>query len=144
MKHIDEVEKRVKHNLETLRDQSNTDAQEKKLDEWWNEFLGKFDCKIPDEIAQRQINIWGPVGSAHTARYSRSINANAPGTRTLGFRDTCQDMLAVTYRKPEFVKARLKYIMSKQYKEGNAIHNIGLYDNDLPDYSTRCDNHMWL
>lgn len=144
LENIDEVEKKVKHNLEILRNQSNTDAQEKKLDEWWNKFLGKFDCKIPDEIAQRQINIWGPVDSVHTARYSRSINANAPGTRTLGFRDTCQDMLAITYRKPETAKARLKYLMSKQYKEGNAIHCEGFYNNDLPDYVTRCDDHLWL
>lgn len=142
--HIDEVENKVKENLKKLRDKSNIDAQEDKLDKWWNEFLGKFECKIPDENAQRQINIWGAVESVHTARYSRSVNVNAPGTRTLGFRDTCQDMLAITYRNAEFARTRLKYIMSKQYKTGNAIHCMGFYENDLPDYVTRCDDHMWL
>lgn len=34
LKHIDEVEKRIKDNLKELRNQSNADMQERKLDEW--------------------------------------------------------------------------------------------------------------
>lgn len=142
--HIDEVKKKVRENLNALREHQKVDEQEEKLDSWWNEFLGKFECNIPDENAKRQINIWGPIESVHTARYSRSVNANAPGTRTLGFRDTCQDMLAITYRNSKFAKARLKFLMSKQYKSGNAIHCTGFYDSDMPDYITRCDDHLWL
>ena len=142
--HIGEVEKRVKMNMDTLRKKEGTDAQEKKLDAWCEEFLGKFECSIPDENAQRQINIWGPIDSVNTARYSRSINANAPGTRTLGYRDTCQDMLAITYRKPEMAKDRLMFLLSKQYKAGNAIHCAGQTEKDLPDFETRCDDHLWL
>ncbi len=142
--HIEDVEKRIKANMEILRKKENIDEQEAKLDLWWNEFLGKFQCAIPDENAQCQINIWGPIDSVNTARYSRSINANAPGTRTLGYRDTCQDMLAITYRKPEMAKDRLKFLLSKQYKAGNAIHCVGPTDADLPDFEVRCDDHLWL
>lgn len=142
--HCNELQEKIKLDLNELRNIKKVDEQENKLDSWWNEFLGKFECMIPDENAQRQINIWGPIDSVNTARYSRSVNANAPGTRTLGFRDTCQDMLAITYRNSEVAKDRLKFLMSKQYKTGNAIHCLGFNDDDLPDYHTRCDDHMWL
>ncbi len=144
LNHIKEVNEEIKKELDVLRKTENTNSQEQKLDKWWDEFLDKHQCEIPDKTAQRQINIWGPIDSVHTARYSRSINVSAPGTRTLGFRDTCQDMLAITYRKPEFAKERLKLLMSQQYKDGNAIHCTGFFKTDLPDYHTRCDDHLWL
>jgi cellobiose phosphorylase len=58
--------------------------------------------QLPDEDVARQINIWTPVQSVHTGRYSRSISQHAAGVRTMGFRDTCQDLLAVAYRKPQW------------------------------------------
>ena len=142
--HIEDVEKRVKANMDTLRKKEATVEQEARLDAWWEEFFDKFTCSIPDENAQRQINIWGPIDSVNTARYSRSVNVNAPGVRTLGYRDTCQDMLAITYRNPEMAKDRLMFLLSKQYQAGNAIHCVGATEKDLPDFETRCDDHLWL
>lgn len=141
--HIDEVKNSIGEELSKLREPKIRAEQEAKLDSSWNGFLDKFECSIPDENAQRQINIWGPIASMHTARYSRCINADAPGTRTLGYRDTCQDMLAITYRDIEMAKKRLLYLMSKQYENGNAIHCEGEFEGDLPDYKIRCDDHLW-
>ena len=133
----------IKCELDALRRAETIAEQEKKLNKRWSGFLNKFKCEIPDKNAQRQINIWGPVASVHTARYSRCINANAPGTRTLGYRDTCQDMLAITYRDAEKCIDKLLYLLSKQYEAGNAIHCEGDDKKSLPDYRVRCDDHMW-
>lgn len=129
--------------VSALRNEGIKNEQEQKLDCKWEEFLNKFTCEIPDKNAQRQINIWGPIASMHTARYSRSINVNAPGTRTLGYRDTCQDMFAMTYRDAKMCKDRLLYLLSKQYESGNAIHCEGDDKNSLPDFKVRCDDHLW-
>ena len=142
--HIDDVEKRVRTNMGFLRCKQNVLEQEMKLEEWWDSFLTKCECKIPDKNAERQINIWGPIDSVNTARYSRSVNVNAPGIRTMGFRDTCQDMLSITYRLPEMAKERFLFLLTKQYKAGNAIHCLAQTEKDLPDFATRSDDHLWL
>lgn len=130
--------------VEKLRDQDIVKSQELISDEKWNEFLSKFECEIPDKDAQRQINIWGPIASLHTARYSRSVNAQAPGVRNLGFRDTCQDMLAITYRDLKMAEDRLLLLLTEQYEAGNAIHSEGPDKKSIPDFKTRCDDHLWL
>jgi len=65
---------------------------------WWQEHFDVMQACVPDADIARQINTWSPVQSAHTARYSRSVSQHVAGIRTLGFRDTCQDLLAVAYR----------------------------------------------
>lgn len=136
---IDEVEEKIEKELCKLRDIKNVEASEAKLDAVWNSFLSKFECNIPDKNAQRQINIWGPIASMHTARYSRSVNVEAPGTRNFGYRDSCQDMLAITYRDAKMAEAMLLRLLSEQFETGNAIHCEGT----KPDTVTRCDDHLW-
>lgn len=87
----------------------------------------------------------GPIASVHTARYSRSINAIAPGTRGLWYRDTCQDMLAITYRNADLAEERLIYLLRHQYISGNALHEIMNKENiSEADFVVRCDDHLWL
>ncbi len=134
--HIDDVEEAVFLELETIRAAKVRREQERKLERGWEIFLSKFDCRIPDKNAQRQINLWGPVASMHTARYSRSVNATAPGLRGLGYRDTCQDMLALTSRDARMAEERFGYLMSRQFATGNSVHGDG-------DPKVRCDDHLW-
>ena len=144
MLHIADAEHTVKEQLKKIRNMDFADEQEEKLDMWWAEHLSRFECQIPDTDAQRQINIWGPINSVTTARFSRSINASAPGVRTLGYRDTCQDMLAITYRNADVAKERLYLLMSRQHKNGNAIHSFEFLKTEKPGCSLHCDNHLWL
>lgn len=134
--HAEEVEEAILSDLANVRNADVRASQEQKLDCKWETFLGKFDCDIPDKNAQRQINTWGPLASMHTARYSRSVNATAPGLRGLGYRDTCQDMLAMTYRDMEMVEKCFEYLMTRQFETGNSVHGEG-------DPKVRCDDHLW-
>ncbi|MCL6549364.1 MAG: hypothetical protein K6T30_10710, partial [Alicyclobacillus sp.] len=120
------------------------DAQRRKLEAWWGDHLAVFDSSIPDAAARRQINIWTPVNSVHTARYSRSVNANAPGVRGVGFRDTCQDMLAIAYRKPAWAEETFLFLLANQYRDGHVVHTIHPEENRLPDTSVHSDDHLWL
>ncbi len=133
---IEKTNSAVCTDLNEIRNPENRIIQELKSDDNWNRFLDKFICDIPDADAQRQINIWGPIASMHTARYSRSVNATAPGLRGIGYRDTCQDMLAMTYRDIERAEKVLAYLMARQFENGSSIHGEG-------DNKVRCDDHLW-
>jgi cellobiose phosphorylase len=108
--------------LKALTDPAVVDAQAAKLDAWWQEQFGAMQCSIPDPAAERQINTWNVINSVHVGRYSRSVNTVAPGIRGIGFRDTCQDMLAVAYRRPQSAFQTLCFLLSQQYRDGHTVH----------------------
>jgi len=130
--------------LVALRGEGAVDEEYRLLNQWWDEHLSAYDCQIPDQTAQRQISLWNPVNSVHTGRYSRAINIFAPGGRGIGFRDTCQDMLAIAYRKPRWATEIFHYLLTLQFQAGNTLHVAHPEETDPPDPKTHSDNHLWL
>jgi len=139
-----QAKSKLANDLKELRNLEVVEGQSRKIDMWWNKHLEVYNCSIPDKDAQRQINIWNPVNCVHTARYSRAVNTNAPGVRGIGFRDTCQDMVAIAYRKPDWAEEMFLFLLSWQYRDGHTVHTIPTDKNELPDTSIHCDNHLWL
>ena len=111
---------------------------------WWEKQLGVLQCKIPDEAAARQVNIWNPVQSVVTARFSRSISSSASGIRGIGFRDSAQDMLAQAVRKPEWATEMLLYLASQQMPDGHAAHTCWPEEHRPAQDITRSDDHIWM
>jgi len=130
--------------LRQLRAPGAVQEQSDKVDAWWREHLDVMQCAIPDADAQRQINTWNPVQSVHTGRYSRSISSAATGLRGIGFRDTCQDMLAIAYRKPQWAKEMLLYQLALQFEDGHTANQSWPEENRPAEESPRSDNHLWL
>ena len=120
------------------------DAQFGKLCAWWDEHLSVFDCSIPNPDAERQIRTWTPVNTVHTGRYSRSVNTWAPGIRGIGFRDSCQDMMAIAYRKPKWAEDMLCFLLSQQYVDGHVVHYTFPEERKPPYTSIHSDDHLWL
>ncbi|MCX7713643.1 MAG: hypothetical protein N2035_08290 [Chthoniobacterales bacterium] len=114
------------------------------LEQWWEEHLGVLQFELPDADIARQVNIWSPVQSVHTGRYSRSVSQNASGTRTMGFRDTCQDMLAISYRKTEWAKEVFIYLLSQQYEDGHVPHQCNPLEKLPAEPRIHIDNPLWL
>lgn len=130
--------------LSALKAKGAVEEQFEKNQKWWKEQFGVMQCSIPDEDAERQINTWNPVQSVVTARFSRSISSSASGIRGIGFRDTCQDMLAQAYRKPEWARDMLYYLASQQFEDGSTVHQSWPEDRKLPQVVIRSDNHIWM
>lgn len=130
--------------LAALKKQGAVDEQFAKNMQWWNNHLGVYSCEIPDESALRQINIWNPVQSVVTARFSRSISSSASGIRGIGFRDSAQDMLAQAYRKPDWAADMLYFLASQQFEDGHTVHTAWPEDKRPPQDITRSDNHIWM
>ncbi len=129
--------------LGELRKPGAVDAQREKLEGWWNEHMAAFQCEIPADAANRMVNTWNVVNSVNTGRYSRSVNTAAPGIRGIGFRDSCQDMIAIAYRKPEWAAKMLKFLLSQQYRDGHVVHYTFPEEKQPPATSKHSDNHLW-
>lgn len=130
--------------LNALKQDGAVENQFKKNEKWWKEHFEILQCDIPDRDAMRQINTWNPLQSVHTARFSRSISSTASGIRGIGFRDTCQDMLAQAYRKPEWARDMLYYLCTQQFEDGHPVHQSWPEDKKPPQDITRSDNHIWM
>lgn len=130
--------------IHALKADGAVEQQFQKNIEWWNRHLDIYQCSIPDESAQRQINTWNPIQSVATARFSRSISSSASGIRGIGFRDTAQDMLAQAYRKPDWARDVLYYLASQQFEDGHTVHTSWPEDNRPPQDITRSDDHIWM
>lgn len=130
--------------LTTLRQPGAFDRQEELVASWWRQHLEVLQCSVPAEDVQRQINIWSPVNSVHTGRYSRAVNTAAPGIRGVGFRDTCQDMLAIAYRRPAWAQQTFLFLLTQQYRAGHTVHYTYPEEKQTPTVGIRSDNHLWL
>ena len=109
----------------------------------WEEYFSKAQCNIPDKTAQRHINTWGPVNAMDTARYSRAVNVEAPGVRNIGYRDSAQDMIAMTLREPQMAKEMLMLLLSRQFKNGSALMGFSTEPNVKEAINLRSDVHLW-
>ena len=120
------------------------DAEKHAIRAFWDAYLNHTGCRLPDAALQRMISVWGPVNCMTTARYSRAVNTEAPGVRGIGYRDSAQDMLAMSMRDPRMAKNTLRLLLEKQFPNGSAVHLIPLNRKAQPDTATRCDSHLWL
>lgn len=119
------------------------------IDEYYQTRLGKFTLKTPDAEINAMGGTWNQLQCHTTFNWSRSASFNEAGGRDgLGFRDTCQDTLAVVHAIPDEVLGKLRDLLRAQHSYGAAMHHVqplsfqqGKHNITLPHYS---DDHLWL
>ena len=115
-----------------------------KLSQNWEEHLSRFVCQIPDVQAQRQINIWNPYQAQRNLLFSRNISFYATGTfRGTGFRDSAQDVLAMTSLNNREAQSKLRELLAQQYKDGHVNHYYFPHEGWVPVNRIHSDNHIW-
>jgi len=117
----------------------------------WRDYLAPLQVATPDPEMNSMINVWHAYQTHMTFNWSRGVSLIEAGDRDgLGYRDTVQDMLAVTHAIPEAVRERLDMILTAQTEEGGGMplvkpltHNPGNEATpSLEDY--RSDDALWL
>jgi cellobiose phosphorylase len=141
---FDRCNQRVTKTLNEVMSESGFDRQRERREAWWSQHLEKLECELPEPELQRMIETWSPVNSVTTARFSRSVNATAPGIRGVGFRDTCQDMLAIAYRDPDWALDKLCFLLTEQHADGRANHTAYPVEGAPSNEGLHSDNHLWL
>ena len=119
------------------------------VERYYQERLGKFRLETPDADVNAMGGTWNQLQCHTTFNWSRSASFNEAGGRDgLGFRDSCQDVLAVVHAIPKEVEAKLRDLLRAQHSYGAAMHHVqpltfqpGPHNITLPHYS---DDHLWL
>jgi len=133
--------------LEHYRKPGAVDAAFARLREYWDERLGAFQGKTPDEHATRMLNTWNQYQCMATFNLSRSASLFETGIgRGMGFRDSNQDLLGFVHMIPERARQRILDIAATQLSDGTCYHQYqpltkkGNADVGGDFY----DDHLWL
>ena len=133
--------------LEHYREAGAVDAALDRLHDYWDERLGAFQGKTPDEHATRMLNTWNQYQCMATFNLSRSASLFETGIgRGMGFRDSNQDLLGFVHMIPERARQRLLDIAATQLSDGTCYHQYqpltkqGNADVGGDFY----DDHLWL
>ena len=117
----------------------------------WAGHVAPLQVRTPDPELDSTINVWTAYQTHMTFNWSRGVSLVEAGDRDgLGYRDTVQDMLAVTHAIPQAVRERLNLILTAQTVEGGALplvkpltHTPGKEPTPaLEQY--RSDDALWL
>lgn len=131
--------------IENSRKSEFVDKSFSSLEENWNRYLAKFEAEVPDEKAQRMINIWNPYQAQRNFQFSRNISFYATGTfRGVGYRDTAQDILAQVPFNLETSKDKIKLLLGQQYNDGHVNHYFFPNEGWDPVTSIHSDDHLWI
>ena len=110
----------------------------------WKNHLDKFHCELPDENAQRMINIWNPYQAERNFQFSRNISYYATGTfRGVGYRDTAQDVLAMVPFDTLRARDKIKLLLTQQYQDGHVNHYFFPTEGWDPVTTVHSDDHLW-
>jgi len=127
------------------------EAELAKIRSEWAGALAPLQVATPDAELDSMVNVWHAYQTHITFNWSRGVSLIEAGGRDgLGYRDTVQDMLAVTHAIPEHVRERLDLILTGQTAEGGALplvkpltHNPG-HEPTPPIEKYRSDDALWL
>jgi len=130
---------------------SRVDEELAAIRDEWRDYLAPLQVSTPDHEMNSMINVWHAYQTHMTFNWSRGVSLIEAGDRDgLGYRDTVQDMLAVTHAIPDAVRERLSLILTGQTAEGGAMplvkpltHSPGHEETPtLEKY--RSDDPLWL
>lgn len=138
------TETEIAHSIRHSRTRDFVEKSFAALKEQWESYLGKFQCRLPDEEAERMVNTWNPYQSQRNFQFSRNISYYATGTfRGVGYRDTSQDILAQVPFDLEASREKVRLLLKEQYTDGHVNHYFFPTEGWAPVTSIHSDDHLW-
>lgn len=140
--------------IKYFKNPQNIQKSLNKIKKFWNDNLSVLNIETPDNPMNSMVNIHNPKQCYITMSWSRylSLYQLGYGSRGIGFRDSCQDLLGIIPQKPVNVKKLLIKILHNQKKNGSAMHQFNPLSmeategdarekKDRPQYYS--DDHLW-
>lgn len=125
------------------------------LSAFWHNYLQTMQVETPDANTNVMLNLYNPYQCYVTRTWSRYLSYYqlGLGSRGIGMRDSCQDLLAATGPMPGEAREFLNMLLSFQARDGSALHSYNpltlegsrgeaLDLEDRPHYYS--DDHLWL
>jgi cellobiose phosphorylase len=117
------AEERVEDIEKAINEFSNLDRVYKEIDnvkENWDELLKTIEVKTPDDTMDIMLNGWFLYQTIACRLWSRTAFYQSGGA--FGFRDQLQDVMSLSYIKPEVTREQIVYAASRQYTDGDVQH----------------------
>jgi len=114
-----------------------------KVKEKWDSFFEKAFTHTPDEKVNTFMNYWIQYQAKVAFDVGRVASFYYWGiSRGFGFRDTSQDVIAVTISEPEKAYERIMFLARQMFTDGKAYHHF--YNDGNGELTKHCDDPLWF
>ena len=119
----------------------NKAFQEVKTD--WNNFFYHASASTPDNEVNTFLNYWIQYQAKVAFDVGRVASYYYWGiSRGFGFRDTSQDVIAVTISDAEKARERIMFLARQMFSDGKVYHHF--YNDGNGELTKHCDDPLWF
>ncbi len=109
----------------------------------WDNFFEHAVADTPDKDVNYFVNYWVQYQAKVAFDVGRVASFYYWGiSRGFGFRDTSQDVIAVTISQPENAYGRIMFLAGQLFKDGRAYHHF--YNDGNGELTKHCDDPLWF
>lgn len=113
------------------------------LKDSWEGFIGHARVQTPDRNVNIFMNYWMPYQAKTAFDVGRVASYYYWGiSRGFGFRDTSQDVIAVTISRPKLARERIRLLARQMFKSGRVYHHF--YADGHGETTRHCDDPLWF
>ena len=142
----------IKQEIQAYLDPAAARAALGRLNEYWEDYIGKLYVDTPDREMNLFVNMWNQYQCKTTFNWSRFVSMYQLGLgRGMGIRDSAQDTLGVMHTIPEEARGLIVKLLQCQYTDGRAYHLFfpltgegGVGDAPVKKFDWYSDDHLWL
>lgn len=109
----------------------------------WNDFFNHASTETPDNEVNIFMNYWIQYQAKVAFDVGRVASFYYWGiSRGFGFRDTSQDVIAVTISQPEKAYERILFLARQMFSDGRVYHHF--YNDGNGELTKHCDDSLWF
>jgi cellobiose phosphorylase len=109
----------------------------------WQQKLGRVVVKTPDQNTNIFLNYWTPYQARVAFDVGRVASFYYWGiSRGFGFRDTAQDIIAVTITDAQKARERICLLARQMFSNGRVYHHF--YQDGMGELTKHCDDPLWF